>query len=334
MGQTRSNTHTHTHTRNARAKRMAPFSEPVFSFYVPLRKGDLRSSRTQSAMEYLMTYGWAILIIAIVLGVLYYLGIFNSSTLAPRAQPGSCQVFRPNGAGTSFDIGLEGTCNDELPEYVTEFNGQSSYVNIGSTASLNLQGAITIVAWVNPYSYTNYGSIFQKYSGSVGDGYALRLYGTTGEPDLTIYNSGGSSIAVIAPTPLPLNQWSMVTATFVPGSSLNMYINGVGVQTSPTTFTNIYSNTYPAVIGWNQPVSSGFFAGLISNVQVYNASLSQAEITALYDEGIGGAPVKPQNVTGWWPLNGNAQDYSGDLNNGVANSVTYTSSWTSGYTAP
>ncbi len=28
-------------------------------------------------MEYLMTYGWAILIIAIVLGVLYYLGVFT-----------------------------------------------------------------------------------------------------------------------------------------------------------------------------------------------------------------------------------------------------------------
>ncbi len=35
--------------------------------------------RLQSAMEYLMTYGWAILIIAVVLGVLYYLGIFNGA---------------------------------------------------------------------------------------------------------------------------------------------------------------------------------------------------------------------------------------------------------------
>jgi hypothetical protein len=36
--------------------------------------------RLQSAMEYLMTYGWAILIIAVVLGVLYSLGIFNGNT--------------------------------------------------------------------------------------------------------------------------------------------------------------------------------------------------------------------------------------------------------------
>ncbi|MGC8669585.1 MAG: hypothetical protein ACP5TL_00315 [Candidatus Micrarchaeia archaeon] len=34
--------------------------------------------RAQSAMEYLMTYGWAILVIAIVLVALYYMGIFGS----------------------------------------------------------------------------------------------------------------------------------------------------------------------------------------------------------------------------------------------------------------
>ena len=37
--------------------------------------------RAQSAMEYLMTYGWAILIIAVVLGALFSLGIFNTASL-------------------------------------------------------------------------------------------------------------------------------------------------------------------------------------------------------------------------------------------------------------
>ena len=37
--------------------------------------------KLQSAMEYLMTYGWAILIIAVVIGVLYALGIFNGAGL-------------------------------------------------------------------------------------------------------------------------------------------------------------------------------------------------------------------------------------------------------------
>jgi hypothetical protein len=37
--------------------------------------------KAQSAMEYLMTYGWAILVIAIVLAALFSLGVFNGSNL-------------------------------------------------------------------------------------------------------------------------------------------------------------------------------------------------------------------------------------------------------------
>ena len=46
------------------------------------------------------------------------------------------------------------------------------------------------------------------------------------------------------------------------------------------------------------------------------------------------APVDLQNLVGWWPLNGNANDYSGNQNNGGATNVIYTTSWTNGYTAP
>ncbi|MEM3199330.1 MAG: hypothetical protein QXD11_01130 [Candidatus Micrarchaeaceae archaeon] len=41
----------------------------------------LKNKKMQSAMEYLMTYGWAILIIAVVLGALFSLGVFSKSGL-------------------------------------------------------------------------------------------------------------------------------------------------------------------------------------------------------------------------------------------------------------
>ena len=41
--------------------------------------------KAQSAMEYLMTYGWAILIISIVLGSLFSLGVFSTSSFASTA---------------------------------------------------------------------------------------------------------------------------------------------------------------------------------------------------------------------------------------------------------
>jgi hypothetical protein len=51
-------------------------------------QGALKSIKSQSAMEYLMTYGWAILLIAIVMITLSYLGVFNG--------PGGTSVCVPN----------------------------------------------------------------------------------------------------------------------------------------------------------------------------------------------------------------------------------------------
>jgi hypothetical protein len=50
-----------------------------------LTKPSNRRHKAQSAMEYLMTYGWAILIIAVVLGALFSLGVFSSSNLLGTA---------------------------------------------------------------------------------------------------------------------------------------------------------------------------------------------------------------------------------------------------------
>ncbi len=43
-----------------------------------------------------------------VLEALFQLRIFNSSTFAPKAPPGACQVFGSNGLGTFFGVNPEG----------------------------------------------------------------------------------------------------------------------------------------------------------------------------------------------------------------------------------
>jgi hypothetical protein len=74
-----------------------------------------------------------------------------------------------------------------------------------------------------------------------------------------------------------------------------------------------------------------YFDGQMANVQLYNTSLSANDIQALYLEGIGGAPIKLQSLVGWWPLNGNANDYSGNANNGQTYNVNFVSNWYSSY---
>ena len=57
-----------------------------------------KTFRSQSAMEYLMTYGWAILVIIIVIAVLFYIGVLNPRNVTPTVcnfPPGiSCSSFK------------------------------------------------------------------------------------------------------------------------------------------------------------------------------------------------------------------------------------------------
>ena len=100
------------------------------------------------------------------------------------------------------------------------------------------------------------------------------------------------------------------------------------------------SNTYkpaapsPKIAVYLGKAYVNYFSGDLADVQIYNTSLSANSISSLYIEGIGGAPINTRNLVGWWPLNDNANDYSGNGDNGVATSVFYTTNWDNGYTQP
>jgi len=62
----------------------------------------MRMRKGQTAMEYLMTYGWAILIIMVVLAVLFYLGVLNPPIPAQCTFPaGITCVTNKLSAGTA-----------------------------------------------------------------------------------------------------------------------------------------------------------------------------------------------------------------------------------------
>ena len=285
------------------------------------------SSKLQSAMEYLMTYGWAILIIAIVLVALFSLGVFNSANFAPKAPPGSCQVIRPFGAGTTQDMNLEGECNGELPQYVAQFNGQSSYIDTGTTGLPTGSSARAVFAWVYPTNIcpSNFCASIFVYGTPTGQeniGYGIAdssVYFTT---QVSGYWSGPHVTA---------NVWQFVGFSYDGVTTVTVY-NGTQSRTESITALNTVIGSSPAYI--STYVNSFSFPGSIADLQVYNTSLTANEVQYLYNEGIGGAPIDLQNLVGWWPLNGNANDYSGNQNNGAATNVIYTTSWTNGYTAP
>ena len=294
--------------------------------------------KAQSAMEYLITYGWAILVVAVVLGALFSLGVFNPLTFAPRANPGSCQVFRPYGAGTSTDINLAGVCNNELPKFVSilEASGQHVYYAINSLPLLssgNVPWSATLWLYdpsiyaTGPdciafsYGWSSWGDI-PEY-----DGFALEAdhAGT-----YYIKTSGGA----IGVGPVFQSKWMFLAATYN-----GLYINGYDYSSNSMNYVSVLqsSTLVPALeafIGWDGH-HNDLCSASIANVQIYNASLSPSTVNSIYYEGIGGAPINLQNLVAWWPLNGDSQDYSG---NGYQASASagpfYTSGWSSAYTPP
>ena len=278
--------------------------------------------KTQSAMEYLMTYGWAILIIAVVLAALFELGIFNPMTFAPKASPGSCQVVRPEGAGTINFMSLEGECNGELPQYVADFNS-TTYI-VAPAPYGGGSSPITFTIWVKEPS-VNFGDFVENYRPG-SQVLILRDQGN-GDDAFTLCSNNGNGCAYTLLFTAPhYNNWNFIVGDYN-GITLTAYVNG-GFRGSYGV-SNIPIDTYNSI-----GMGSQGFVGSIANVQIYNTSLSQPEIQALYQEGIGGAPIDLQNLVGWWPLNGNANDYSGNGNNGVPSNVVFTNNWYSGYSTP
>lgn len=286
-------------------------------------------TKAQAALEYLTTYGWAILIIAVALAALYSLGVLNPSTFATKASPGQCQIYRPYGVATVQEEELQGLCNEEQPKSVPYFNGGGNISMFGST--LLQANSITIVLWVKINKNSGHASIIGRGAlGNAGSFYIGNIstqqlvFGTYG-------NTGGLATTNLGTNALPTGTWYQLAATYS-NSNVVTYING---QVSSTNTGVGLGAANPSNIVIGSGINGGsFLNGYVADVQIYNASLSTNTINLLYIDGIGGDPVQLQNLVGWWPLNGDTIDYSGNGNSGSSNGISFISNWNAGYSAP
>jgi hypothetical protein len=82
--------------------------------------------KAQAALEFLTTYGWAFIVILVMIGALAYFGVLNPSKVTPNrclVEAGlNCREYRLNstttsiilenkkGTGMSSDVGIPGAC--------------------------------------------------------------------------------------------------------------------------------------------------------------------------------------------------------------------------------
>jgi hypothetical protein len=236
-----------------------------------------------------------------------------SSTPAP--QPFGLVGWWPGNDNANDLIGgnngtLENGAGFALGEVEDAFslNGNNQYVLIGEPvpANLQIQNAITLSAWIFPTAYpTDYGNgAYSMIVGSQEDyvaaGAALFLNGVvnsagpSGEPvGGIILNLGDGSAfhGVETQTQVPLNQWTLVTATATANNTPLVYFNGVLQPTAAYGGTWNGTVSYPSndwfaigqEVNMNRP-----FNGLIDEVQVYNTALAAAQVQAIYNAGAAG----------------------------------------------
>jgi hypothetical protein len=305
--------------------------------------------KLQSAVEFILTYLWAILLIAGVIIVLLYVGIFNLNGLSPKAPAGACKVVRPFGPGTTQQANLVGDCFGQIPQFVLTSRGIGDFVNIPNSNNphnpLNITGNVTITAWVYIHGQPFHDIVDKEYqygmkidvnnqphpcTPSDNTGFCLE-WDTACE-----WNGRGYPIQGAA-----YNKW-MFIATTISGQLKSWYANGNYLGDYVTGCTMGYSNAN-TVIGAISPnwLGTGYgmeewFNGSIADVQIYNASLSANEIRSIYLEGIVGPPIDLRHIVGWWPLDGNANDYSGNNETGgIFNQSFYgDTSWQNSYQPP
>src|SRR5262249_29003667 len=154
-------------------------------------------------------------------------------------------------------------------------------VTVADSNSLHLSSSFTLSAWVNPAStFTDFRSILVKnynyylyasVAGWCGDGSPLGGFDV------------GSARNVCQPSPLPVNTWTHLAATYN-GSTLTFYRDGVVVATSSAS-GNVSTTTGTLQIGGSQ--FGEYFKGLIDEVRIYNRALNATEIQTAYQQDSG-----------------------------------------------
>jgi hypothetical protein len=164
------------------------------------------------------------------------------------------------------------------------FNGTSDWIKVENSPTLNINGynSLSICAWIKPTSIQasqDY-CILWKWGpgGAEDDQYTLEVQGAKAIFRLSDLPSALTSNTIINP-----DLWYFLTGVYdAQAGKSRIYINGLLDNEMNLSFS-IYNTTQFVGIGCGTN-STGFFAGYIDDIRIYNRALSVEEIQGLYNE--------------------------------------------------
>ena len=164
------------------------------------------------------------------------------------------------------------------------FDGRDGHVRIADAAdgSLDINGDITIDAWINPTSIAGQRTIVQKRPATGNNDVAYGLFlESDGRLAFTSRQNGGEFRVVYSNATITTNVWSHIAVT-IRGTTLEFYINGFSVAVLPFPFLRPSTNG-PMTIGSTIVDGTNLhnFQGGIDEVQLFNRALTSEEIRSI-----------------------------------------------------
>ncbi len=214
-----------------------------------------------------------------------------------------------------------------LTNKAADFNGSSSYIDIGGNLVNNLT-AITLSAWVYTDPNTQYSYVMHVGDvGTAGEAFSISRWNNTassGYDAYTVYaNIGGGNID--GNYVLNENTWYHIAVTWV-GTTMKFYVNGNLTTTATTSSLSIPASGNSGYIGRYISNQSYNWKGKINQVRIFNSALSSSQITQLYNETKADNSVlnfpSGAGCIAAYPLGENANGVDG-LYNGTASNVTF-----------
>jgi hypothetical protein len=210
------------------------------------------------------------------------------------------------------------------------FDGLTSYISGDGVNLPQGDSSRTVSLWVktsggfdantggNTGVVFNYGTLeYKQRFGVLLDDNSLNNYLCTQNNDYPTFN------------PVSNNSWTNIVWVY---SNTNLYLYINGSLTTTSTILNINTTAQNFMFGNTVLNSLGQYEkykGAIDDVVIWNRALTQQEITNIYNSSLPQTACLPANVpttglVGYWPFCGNANDESGNGNNGTNNGATLT----------
>jgi len=203
------------------------------------------------------------------------------------------------------------------------FDGVNDYIDISATGLPTTNRTVSF--WLNPAT-GNQPSYPLSYGGSACGQSFLMAFNPGGcGCFLTQGHCGSNALATSVWATNPQNTWVHYTVT-INGADIKIYINGQ-LMAGNNGFSNatvvegkkliIGGLITPDGLSTYVDGSGGYFKGRLDDIRIYDAALTDAQVLQLYTN-------ESSGLVAYYPFNGNANDESGNGNNGTVNGATLT----------